>query len=303
MVVDLPAPLGPRKPSTSPLATVQIDPGDGRDRAKSLGQSLDFDHGVEWRRECGASAPSVHLPIREIALWPQDWNGYGSVMAAQMRDTLLLISHRRCETGHNGICAVPAQEAWREIGTEKKKRDSVSGRSCAPTLVGIVLQIAMYVLGHYSHWVAVNVFGFGGMMISATAGYLYAMDAASGYFSGATGGAIAGGVCGFIGIGAVGRAWATSYTSFIAIGTTIAVAVGAIGGLFGQMAANLARDGALRSDPQRQSAIDHQPVAGDEAAVVGGEEQRRAGQIHRLAAAAQGRLLGPDVGDLGPCVP
>lgn len=105
------------------------------------------------------------------------------------------------------------------------------------TLVGIVLQSAMYLLGHYSHWFAVNVFGFGGMMISATAGYLYAMDAASGYFSGATGGAIAGGLCGFLGL-AASAALGDVLSSFIAIGTTIAVAVGAIGGLFGQMAAN-----------------------------------------------------------------
>lgn len=105
-------------------------------------------------------------------------------------------------------------------------------------LVGIVLQVAMYVLGHYSAWVAANVFGFGGMMISAVAGYLYAMDTGNGYFAGATAGAIAGGLCGFIGI-ALSAALGDSETAFIATGTAIAVMIGAVGGLFGQMAARL----------------------------------------------------------------
>ena len=105
------------------------------------------------------------------------------------------------------------------------------------TLIGLVLQVAMYVIGHFSNWFAVQVFGFGGMMISATAGYLYAMDTANGYFSGATGGAIAGGVCGLAGI-SLSVVLGDTLMGFIAIGTAIAVMIGAIGGLFGQMAAN-----------------------------------------------------------------
>ncbi len=106
------------------------------------------------------------------------------------------------------------------------------------TIVGLVLQIAMYAAGHYSNWVQVHVFGFGGMMISASAGYLYAMDRGRGWFASATGGAIAGGLCGLIGI-AVSVLLGDTAQSFIATGSTIAVFVGAIGGLFGQMAANL----------------------------------------------------------------
>ena len=105
-------------------------------------------------------------------------------------------------------------------------------------LVGIVLQLVMYALGDVSHWVAVNVVGFGGMMISAITGYIYAMDTAHGYFAGATGGAITGGVCGFIGI-IFSVLLGDSLVGFIATATAIAVMVGAIGGLFGQMAANL----------------------------------------------------------------
>lgn len=105
-------------------------------------------------------------------------------------------------------------------------------------VVGTVLQVVMYAAGHFSTWIAVNVFGFGGMMISAVAGYLYAMDTGHGYFPGATGGAIAGGVCGFIGI-VLSVVLGENASPFIATGTAIAVMIGAIGGLFGQMAANL----------------------------------------------------------------
>ena len=45
-------------------------------------------------------------------------------------------------------------------------------------------------------------------------------------------------VGGFIGLG-LSAALGDIFTSFIATGTAIAVAVGAIGGVFGQMAANL----------------------------------------------------------------
>ena len=104
-------------------------------------------------------------------------------------------------------------------------------------LVGLVLQIAMYVIGHFSAWFAVNVVGFGGMMISASVGYFYAMETANGYFSGATGGAIAGGLCGLAGI-ALSAVLGDTAMVFIPIGTAIAVMIGAVGGLFGQMAAN-----------------------------------------------------------------
>lgn len=106
------------------------------------------------------------------------------------------------------------------------------------TLVGLVLQILMYAAGHYSDWVQIHVFGFGGMMISASAGYLYAMDRGRGYFPSATGGAIAGGICGLTGI-AISVLLGDTAQTFIATGATIAVFVGAVGGLFGQMAANL----------------------------------------------------------------
>lgn len=106
------------------------------------------------------------------------------------------------------------------------------------TIVGIVLQVTMYGLGHFSQWIAVHVFDFGGMMISASAAYLYAMVTGKGWFTSATAGAIAGGIAGFIGI-AFSAALGDSRMEYIATATAIAVFVGAVGGLFGQMAANL----------------------------------------------------------------
>ena len=66
-------------------------------------------------------------------------------------------------------------------------------------VVGTVLQVIMVSLAHFIPWVMVHVFEFAGMMISATAGYLYAMDSGKGYFPGATAGAIVGGGCALVG--------------------------------------------------------------------------------------------------------
>ncbi|MBV9570489.1 MAG: hypothetical protein JO056_04525 [Alphaproteobacteria bacterium] len=104
-------------------------------------------------------------------------------------------------------------------------------------IVGTLLQLLMVVLGHFVPWVIVHVFEFGGMMISATAGYLYAMDSAKGYFPGATAGAIVGGACAFLGI-ALSVALGDLASRVIPVGTAVCVLTGAVGGLFGQMAAN-----------------------------------------------------------------
>jgi hypothetical protein len=104
-------------------------------------------------------------------------------------------------------------------------------------IVGTVLQVAMVILGHFVPWVIIHVFEFGGMMISATAGYLYAMDSGKGYFPGATAGAIVGGACALIGI-ALSVALGDLAKPFIPVGTAVCVLTGAVGGLFGQMAAN-----------------------------------------------------------------
>ena len=105
-------------------------------------------------------------------------------------------------------------------------------------IVGTLLQLVMIVLGHFVPWVRDNVFMFGGMMISAVAGYLYAMDFAAGYMRGALGGAIVGGACALIGIAASVLLGDTALF-VLALGTAISVLTGAVGGLWGQLAARM----------------------------------------------------------------
>jgi hypothetical protein len=104
------------------------------------------------------------------------------------------------------------------------------------TIVGTVLQVVMIVAGHFVPWVRDNVFLFGGMMISATAGYLYAADFAAGFLRGALGGAIAGGLCALIGI-ALSVLLGDTPVFVLALGTAISVLTGAVGGFWGQVAA------------------------------------------------------------------
>src|ERR1700741_733463 len=67
-------------------------------------------------------------------------------------------------------------------------------------LVGPFLQLVAVLIAHFSQWIETHAFLFAGMMILATMGYLYAQAVSRGYAKGAYGGAIAGGVCAFIGI-------------------------------------------------------------------------------------------------------
>jgi hypothetical protein len=91
---------------------------------------------------------------------------------------------------------------------------------------------------HYVPWISANAYQFGTMMISGVAGLLYARDFAKGYAKGALGGAIVGGACGLIGICAANILGDVPLIA-LPIGTAIMVLVGAVGGLFGQMAANI----------------------------------------------------------------
>jgi 1,4-dihydroxy-2-naphthoate octaprenyltransferase len=105
-------------------------------------------------------------------------------------------------------------------------------------VTGIVLQLAMVIIAHYVSWLASNTYIFGMMMISGLAGLLYARDFAKGYGRGALGGAIAGGTCGIIGVSAANILGDVPLLS-LPVGAAITILVGAIGGLFGQMAANI----------------------------------------------------------------
>lgn len=106
-------------------------------------------------------------------------------------------------------------------------------------IVGTFLQIVTVVLGHFGNLLMLHEVGFlfAGMMISATVGYLYAQDVSKGYGRGAYGGAIAGGVCAGIGI-AVSVLLGDMAPAVLLLRTAISVLTGAVGGIFGQMAAD-----------------------------------------------------------------
>lgn len=109
-------------------------------------------------------------------------------------------------------------------------------------IVGTMLQAAMMVLGHFFPWIRVHVFLFGGMMISATAGYLYAMDYGAGFGRGIFGGAIVGGVCGLFGL-AVSILLGDTPVVLLALWTAIFTLTGVAGGFWGEVAARMTRAG------------------------------------------------------------
>ncbi|HEY4943352.1 MAG TPA: hypothetical protein VII56_18120 [Rhizomicrobium sp.] len=105
-------------------------------------------------------------------------------------------------------------------------------------LTGIVLEIALAAIGHYVPWVRIHALEFCAMMIAGLAGLFYARDFAKGYAKGAFGGAIAGGTSGLIGI-SLANVLGDVPLIVLPFGTALLVLVGAIGGLFGQLGANI----------------------------------------------------------------
>jgi hypothetical protein len=95
---------------------------------------------------------------------------------------------------------------------------------------------------HFLPWLRVHYYLFALMMIAATAGYVYAADTGRGYFVSATAGAVAGGICGFAGL-AISVLLRDIPQSFIPLDTAICVLTGAVGGLWGQVSANMKRAG------------------------------------------------------------
>lgn len=106
----------------------------------------------------------------------------------------------------------------------------------AASIIGTVAQVAMVVAGHTNPAVAA-LFAVGGMGLSLLAGVMYA------WFSRATqptlgalaaGGALAGGICAFIGI-LVSHLLGDVPTSLLLLGTISSVVTGAIGGTVGKL--------------------------------------------------------------------
>ena len=108
------------------------------------------------------------------------------------------------------------------------------------TIIGLAVQLLLSLSGHFSPWVALNLFMFGRMMISASVGYFYGMDFGRGYAVGALGGAIGGGMCVVPGI-ALSVLLGETGAAMLAVGTGVCILTGALGGAFGQMAAFMRR--------------------------------------------------------------
>jgi hypothetical protein len=96
------------------------------------------------------------------------------------------------------------------------------------TLVGIGLQVALVVAGHFIRILQDPGFAIGGMAFSALAGWLYARMAGGDWRDSIIGGATAGGVCALVGIG-VSSALGDVPVSLLLFGTAASVATG-IGG-------------------------------------------------------------------------
>jgi hypothetical protein len=103
--------------------------------------------------------------------------------------------------------------------------------------VGTLLQIVFVLIAHFSVWIETHALLFAGMMTSATVGYLYAQEVAKGYALGAYGGAIAGGLCAFIGI-ALSVILGDMTGEMLVVRDLISILTGAVGGIYGQMAAD-----------------------------------------------------------------
>jgi hypothetical protein len=103
-----------------------------------------------------------------------------------------------------------------------------------PTLIGTGLQLLMVVLGHYSPAVA-RLFAPGGMSISAIAGLIAALGGAAPSLGSAAGrGAVAGGVCAFVGI-LVSHLLGDVPAAVLGLGTASSAVTGALGGMVGKV--------------------------------------------------------------------
>lgn len=109
------------------------------------------------------------------------------------------------------------------------------------TVAGTLLQLLMVLAGHVNAVVA-GLFAPVGMGISLIAGWLYALWATPARAGAAAGGgAIAGGVCAFLGI-AVSAFLGDVPVSVLGFGTVSSAVTGALGGLLGRwLAARRAR--------------------------------------------------------------
>jgi hypothetical protein len=102
------------------------------------------------------------------------------------------------------------------------------------TAIGLILQLAMVVVGHYVPAIREKGFAIGGMFFSLVAGLIYARMAQSGWGGALGGGAVAGGVCAILGI-AVSVMLKDVPAMILILGTTASVVTGLIGGAVGKL--------------------------------------------------------------------
>jgi hypothetical protein len=119
--------------------------------------------------------------------------------------------------------------------TPESTASSLLGREAliVATTVGLILQFAMVVAGHYSAPVKAS-FAIGGMLFSLVAGLLYVRLAPGGWGAVCLGGAIAGGLCALIGI-AVSVSLKDVPTQILWLGTSASLVTGVIGGAIGKV--------------------------------------------------------------------
>jgi hypothetical protein len=119
-----------------------------------------------------------------------------------------------------------------------KQSSGIDARALRRAIViGAVLQVVLVVVAHFNAWIAAHASLFASMMISATSGYLYAQDVAKGYELGVYGGTIVGGVCAVPAL-AISIARGDLAPSAFIVRMLIYLLTGAVGGFFGQMAAD-----------------------------------------------------------------
>jgi len=104
-------------------------------------------------------------------------------------------------------------------------------------IVGTTLQAVNAILRHLG-WLSDYYAQFGGMFISGVAGLLYAREVHKGYRPGALGGAVAGLVCICIGV-TLAVTLHDAPAILIPLAMLVCTLTGAIGGLFGQLGAEI----------------------------------------------------------------
>jgi hypothetical protein len=103
--------------------------------------------------------------------------------------------------------------------------------------VGVFFELVLVAMGHFRpRFLPFELFGC--MMISGVAGLLYARDLARGYGAGALGGAAVGAVCGLVAV-ALASFLGDRPDKWIPYGVMVSTLTGAVGGLFGQLDAQL----------------------------------------------------------------